>query len=305
VLVVGGGQLGLELISLMAQRTFERHDPTGRLRIHLVDRLADQGVQLLNERYSRLEDAAEVTPLTVDVTSPAFDHVVEHHGLTDVDVAFVCFDDDALSVTTTLNLLSQAGGRFPVVARVSHRSAGLASLLQGTKTEYADAATFRPLSLAQACRADVVLGGVRGQLARAIHEEYRRGTSGGPYDVPWDELTAEGRRRNTAHASGVVSQLEAVGLRLAPRIDWGKPPLELTTEELEAMAEVEHERWSAERRGQGWSYGPVRDEMALEHPDLVPWRDLPRDRQDINRRLISERPRMLADIGIEIHRVSG
>jgi hypothetical protein len=68
------------------------------------------------------------------------------------------------------------------------------------------------------------------------------------------------------------------------------------------MSELEHERWSAERTAQGWTYGPTRDNDALLHPDLVPWPDLPEQRKEVNYRLVRQRPRLLAHVGIEIYR---
>ena len=307
VLVIGGGQLGIALVSLMARERFESPRSTAesdKLRVQLVDQAAHARVQVLRDRYSRIDDACILVPLEADVLSPAFDHILERSPeLSKVDIAYVCFDDDNLTVATTLNLLNQARGRFPIVARVSHRSAGLAEMLEGAENEYADSAVFRPLSLAQSCRGDLVLEGIRGQLARQVHDEYRKGTPGGPYDVPWDELTDEGRDRNLRHAAGLVGQLEAVGYDLGPLIDWGKPGVTFGPAEIERMSELEHARWMQERVAEGWRYGPTRDDEARIHPDIVPWKELPVERQDINRRMVSERPAMLAAVGIELYRV--
>lgn len=306
ILVAGGGQLGLALLSLMARERSERRvrEPqTGKLRVHLIDRDADARLKLLRDRYSRFDEVCTVVSMAIDVTSPAFDRLLERTPeLAEVDAAYVCFDDDTLTVSTTLGLLDQARGRFPIVARVSHRSAGIAAMLESAKSEYAGSASFRPLSLAQSCRGDVVLEGMRGQLARRVHDTYRAGAPGGPYDVPWDELTDEGRSRNLSHAAAIVVQLEAVGYHLGPLIDWGKAPLLIDPADVDRMAELEHGRWVDERVRGDWRYGATRNDETRVHPDLVPWADLPRDRQDINRRLVSERPSMLAAIGIELYR---
>lgn len=44
-------------------------------------------------------------------------------------------------------------------------------------------------------------------------------------------------------------------------------------------AEQNHEAWMAYRLAHGWRYGPVKDEDAKTHPDLVPFGDLPRVEQ--------------------------
>ena len=43
-----------------------------------------------------------------------------------------------------------------------------------------------------------------------------------------------------------------------------------TPEEVERLAEMEHERWLAERRALGWTPGP-RDPQKKTNPNLVPW----------------------------------
>ena len=305
VLVVGGGQLGLALVSHLARERFAGVGPggAGKVRVHLIDREAHARVQLLADRYTRLGEVCHLEPVEMDVESPAFDHLLKRNpALAELDVAYVCFDNDSLTVATTLNLLDQARGRLPVVARVSHRSEGIAGMISEAQSRYADAATFRPLSLAQACRADLVLDGMRGQLARQVHETYLEDNPGGPYNVPWDDLTEEGRERNFSHADAIAGQLEAVGLRLGPLIDWGEPPAKLTSDEIDRMSEIEHERWVEERVAQGWRLGPARDDANRLHPDLVPWDELPERQQDINRHLVGERPAMLARVGIEIYR---
>lgn len=307
LLVVGAGQLGLALVSRVAQLRYERTraDPNGeRLPVHVVDREASVRLELLTARYSRIGEVCDFRLYELDVESPQFDHLFEREpSLAEVAAAFVCFDNDGLTISSTLNLLNQAEGRFPVVARVTHRSQGLARMLESAQSRYAHPDVFRPLSIAdRACRADLVLQGLRGRLARNVHRVYRELGLGGPLDVPWRELSDEGRERNLRHADAIVAQLEAVGYRLGPLIDWGQPAHVLADDEVERMAELEHERWVAERLREDWRPGGVRDDEARIHPDLVPWQELPEDRREINRRLVRHRPQMLARIGVEVYR---
>ena len=46
--------------------------------------------------------------------------------------------------------------------------------------------------------------------------------------------------------------------------------LELT----EYLAENTHDIWAKQRLSEGWTYGPERDDMARQHPDLVPYDQL-------------------------------
>jgi hypothetical protein len=100
----------------------------------------------------------------------------------------------------------------------------------------------------------------------------------------------------------MADQLMAVGYRLGPLLDWGADVTSFTEEEVEEMSRLEHERWLAERRDEGWRYGEDRDDTALVHPDLVSWDALPEHRRDINRRLVRARPGLLAAAGIQVYR---
>jgi len=307
VLVAGAGQLGLALISQLARDHYERSSTQARvkkLRVHIVDREAPVRIQLLAQRYSRLSEVCDLEPHAIDVASPTFDHLLEQDPrLANVGVGFVCFDSDTLTIAATLNLLDQAHARFPVIARVTERSGGLAGIIEDVQSRYADATVFRPLTLAQrASRADLVLEGMRGRLARLVHDAYRTSNPGGPNDVPWDHLSDKSRERNLGHAGSIADQLEAVGYRLGPLVDWGEPLPVLMEDDVERMAELEHERWVAERLAEGWQYGPDRADDTRLHPDLVDWEKLPDDRREINRRLVGRRPAMLAQIGIQIYR---
>ena len=50
-----------------------------------------------------------------------------------------------------------------------------------------------------------------------------------------------------------------------------RPSSSFTDEEVECLAEQEHERWMRDRLNQGWTYGQTRDNERKIHPDLQPW----------------------------------
>jgi len=60
----------------------------------------------------------------------------------------------------------------------------------------------------------------------------------------------------------------------------------LTTEHLkitELLARNTHELWSTQRLGEGWEYGPQRDDAKKQHPGLVPYEDLPESEKEYDR----------------------
>ena len=63
-------------------------------------------------------------------------------------------------------------------------------------------------------------------------------------------------------------------------------------------AEEEHDRWWAERKAQGWTYGPIRDNAKKKHPSMKPFKELPLGEQlkDLARIAMVKELRRLVDL---------
>lgn len=113
--------------------------------------------------------------------------------------------------------------------------------------------------------------------ARMLHEAWigpqrlARGAAFGSYasERDWADLPERLREDNRASADHLSYKLALTGRAicpLAPDADFDGPD----TAEVARLAPVEHARWYAARRAQGWSPGP-RDDARRRHPDLVPF----------------------------------
>jgi hypothetical protein len=78
----------------------------------------------------------------------------------------------------------------------------------------------------------------------------------------------------------------------------------ISGDEVDRLAELEHERWCAERRAQGWRYGAERVDRRRRHPDLVPWEDLSDDSKEKDRDAVRWITEILADEGFTIVRLT-
>ena len=74
----------------------------------------------------------------------------------------------------------------------------------------------------------------------------------------------------------------------------------LSDDELEFLAEVEHQRWCRDRRMSGWTFANQRDNDLRLHPDLRAYADLPDAVKDKDRQPILDIPILLREIGIGI-----
>ena len=75
---------------------------------------------------------------------------------------------------------------------------------------------------------------------------------------------------------------------------------ESLTELTEAIAENTHEVWSKNRMDEGWTYGPVRDEKNLKHPDLLPYSDLTEGEKEYDRATAMNAIKLIVKLGYKI-----
>lgn len=65
----------------------------------------------------------------------------------------------------------------------------------------------------------------------------------------------------------------------------------------ELLAENAHEVWARERTAQGWKWGPFRDDIKKEHPNLVPYRQLSDEEKRFDRETALETIKTIFSMG--------
>jgi TrkA-N domain/RyR domain len=138
---------------------------------------------------------------------------------------------------------------------------------------------------------------LRNAIARYVHNDYRRAqrhrkSYSDPALAPWDELLPSLQASNLAQADHIPSKLTLIGKRL---VQPGEP-LELSDEQVELLAEVEHGRWNVERLAAGWRVGE-RQLGRSTSPDLKPWTELADATREYDREAVRNLGPALADAG--------
>src|SRR5688572_23490300 len=154
---------------------------------------------------------------------------------------------------------------------------------------------------------DVLLGGERERIAAAIHEKFRRDQANRkqPDDLvmrPWEELDEGFKESNRSQADDIPRKLKAIGCGFVPVGGGAVQLIEFRQDEIEKLAEQEHERFNTERRRTGWRSGP-RDPVNKVSPYLIPWHDLAEDVKEFDRETVRGIPEFMADAGFEIYRL--
>ena len=122
--------------------------------------------------------------------------------------------------------------------------------------------------------------------------------------VDWDELPGELKESTRAQADDIPRKLRAVGCFMLneERTDPLVKIEGFSSEELDMLSEMEHERFNAERLQRQWRMGP-RNSKQRTTPFLVPWQDLTQEWKDVDRVMVECAPRVLAKAGYFIYRM--
>lgn len=70
----------------------------------------------------------------------------------------------------------------------------------------------------------------------------------------------------------------------------------------ELLATNAHDLWAAQRISEGWRFGPKRDDQKKEHPDLVPYQQLPESEKAYDRIAAMETLRAIIALDFRIEK---
>jgi len=147
--------------------------------------------------------------------------------------------------------------------------------------------------------------------AQRVHEQFRDDNVTNPekHDksvFPWPTLPEVYRDSCRHQARFAALILDAAGYDVVPAgpgetLDPENPPLPADYEKkVEAMAELEHGRFCAERLVSGWRRGPKKDLARKLNATIVPWTELPPGIRKYDFDAVRNFPKWLAAAGLKI-----
>lgn len=307
-LVVVGSTGVAEHVVVAAARLRRATTADEPIRIHLVDEDPAPSVESFVARHPLITDACDVRAVRAPLASAAFSEgAFLFQSGRPVDAVFACLPDDgdALSAALTLHRVL-ADQPTPVVVQTTDDS-GLASLLRADRAGFETVHAFATYE--RTCDPDVLLRGTSETLARAMHEAYvakevalGKTPADNPSMADWTELPEALRESNRDQAAHIGVKLEAAGCTLERLVPGGEQ-FRFRDEEVERLAELEHERWNRDRERNGWTHGPEKDPERKITPYLVPWDDLSDEIKGYDRDTVERLPGFLATLGYQIRRL--
>jgi len=143
------------------------------------------------------------------------------------------------------------------------------------------------------------------KLAPHIHAFYRQAAKAKDwdfvYDMEYEDLPLSIQADNRAAARRIPEVLSLLGLRVVPEAD-GEPAdatlIEAMIEEnIEELAELEHEEWTRFKTSNGWRDVESRDDRdddRKEHDCLIPYADLDKEMKERDRDAVRAYPEIVS-----------
>jgi hypothetical protein len=309
ILVAGAGVFGKSIIVAYARSWRDHSGRAGtKAPVTLIDRHAQAAMKELYEHYPVVREMCDISAfdrkLTDFLAAPATGPFRR---------SYICYEDehDALTVALAATPLWR-GGERSIVVRLSrlaqHGEAFTDSRLDNIDKRLVMADVANLASVRVARDPDPVQ-----DLAPTVHANYLSGelargekSAQDPSMLRWEDLSADLQQSNRAQVADFANKLGRLGCTIAPR-SARNVSFDLTDDEIEAEAVREHDRWMAQRREAGWTYGKPRDNKKKKHPALLPWGELDEEDRDRDREAVRNLlyyDKALGDVGLQIVRLT-
>jgi hypothetical protein len=266
-------QLLLQLASSSYYRDFKVPE------IIIIDSQAQQHGQQIINHYPGLQDTEICKLTTIDFDIHTQTPNVEFLQTLDqgnsaygqnLTAIFLCFEQDNKNITASLRLrIKTQQTRIALAPIFISMTQDLDALSINTDQTPNFEQVLQHFGQ-QTCTWQEIVEGSSDKLAKFIHKAYNARYGNG---TKWQDLTETYRDANRGAADHIAVKLASLEYFIPQDPSNWSQQVDLT-ENLELLAKLEHNRWYAERRLNGWQYGPKRDDNRKIHPCLIPYEQL-------------------------------
>lgn len=306
-LIVGFGQTGQSIARdlIVNGRTTYLDKPA----ITVIDPRARALEGVLRARVPELDECADFTFIegeigTESVSPPPQDMLARITANGPVTASYLCLRSDAAGLGAAAMLQALLRGVEVRDATVYIRLRDSTTVGDGMGVGRGLDALIPFGDLDEVLIASEFMSPAPDAQARAFCEAYRASLDPAVRDDPannsarpWDSLNETFRQANRDAVAHIAAKLASAGI---PPALWrgldGLPklgpehPLFRDETECEALARLEHERWNAQRRMDGWRWtaAPKKDEQTRRHPSLAAYDDLTEEVKEFDRIYVRE-----------------
>ena len=321
ILFVGFQALVREMILQTALTAHYTDFRLPRVTVLCQDSERDQ-VERFRHRHVQLDNTVEIDFVYADPMTIKPKQWHEMQTATHFDVCYVGLEKDVEGILTArrLNRLRRHSGLPPLNFVVClNQQSFLAEIIdddfEPIEMDKIGLPKHEPIEyfecLDETICIDVIVNEALDAMARTLHNAYIDTQLGNGVDVrsnaslvPWSALPAHKKKANQ-HAAAHMDVKLRIANCVACSIDSSEAEAPFPPDDLmmELLAHLEHRRWMADKYLAGYSYGEVRDEDRMLHPDLVPWQELTEEDKEKDRANIRQIPLLLKIQGQKVCRM--
>lgn len=306
-LIVGFGQVGQTIArELIINCRTTYLDPP---QITVIDPQAQALEGVLRVRAPELDECARFHFVTGAIGTHAVAPNAAHLAKAiaaggPLTAAYICRDDDVEGLSAGAMLQSMLRGSDLGVAPIYVRLREADTLAEVSSGEHGLGRLTPFGDLDDIVEAIEFLSMTPDHAARAFSAAYRASLPAAEREDPanrsaraWDDLDETFRQATRDAVAHIPAKMASAAVDPGLWVGVSGPPplpaevrLFASPAELEAMAELEHERWSAQRRMDGWRFGRIakKDELRRLHPSLKPYDRLDDPTKEYDRVIVRE-----------------
>ncbi|MBE0640224.1 MAG: hypothetical protein IH598_17050 [Bacteroidales bacterium] len=124
--------------------------------------------------------------------------------------------------------------------------------------------------------------------------------------MPWDKLHPSlkiSNRQQVAFYEHILKRVN-LGIRKADKPEYFEIQSNVSAQEYDLLAKLEHARWNAERLLDGWRFGKEKDLARKLNPCIVPWEELDDETRPYDYEPVNNIPMLLGKIGYEVFKIN-
>nr|WP_246700457.1 NAD-binding protein [Variibacter gotjawalensis] len=308
VVIVGFGETGKALALQIGRMA---HFADGRKPLlTIVDQDATAAVESFARQHVSFRNACDLHAVSADMRQEQPEGLEAIFSDIRPTRVVICLGNEGLGLAAGAKVQRTATrfnlGDLPIFVRLSGAPsvAGAIARASGATLAY-----IRPFGQPEKVSTpEIVLKESLDLMARAVHQTYlemigppARDAPVKPSAEPWERLAEDYRDASRHQSDHLEAKLRAVNFEAVKGDQESK--FDLSPEEIERLAQMEHARWCAERYIAGWRHGAVRNDATREHPSLEPWDDLSAAEKQKDRDMVHGIPRILKNAGYYARRV--
>jgi hypothetical protein len=306
--------LGIWLVRHAARLWYETRTEDERIKgvplwISVIDDHATERIRALKDQHTAVEKICRFVPAPMSHRG-VHELLTKRHAVyaaPPLTRAYVTAYRDEDALEAALKLRSALDPAIPLVVALS-RTQGVGRVINDADADVELGTLNIEMfpTLERACTVDLIRGGSLEPFAIALHNRWRNlPREEGETAPTWEELDESRKESSRAQARDIKVKVQHIGCTVELLHEWEAPDFEFTPEEVDELAEDEHERWNLERENAGWRqvYGDTKaDPDKKTTPYMVAFNELPPKIAEYDRLFVREIPKLLASAGLQIKR---